>query len=138
MKEHSAGAIITRDGKFLLLKYKYKTVYWDFPRGNVENGETEGETARREIKEETGITNIEFVPSFKEEVKWTYRRDGKLVQKSVTFFLARTMQSNVQLSSEHLGFEWLSYDNAMKKLTYDTAKTVLKKAYLLLQKTTLL
>ncbi|HLC20324.1 MAG TPA: NUDIX domain-containing protein [Candidatus Nanoarchaeia archaeon] len=135
MKEHSAGAIITRDNKFLLLKYKYKTVYWDFPRGNVENRETEEEAARREIKEETGITSIEFLPSFKEEVKWTYHRDGNLVKKSVTFFLARTTQSKIQLSSEHLDFEWLSYEDAMKKLTYDTAKTVLKKASMLLQKT---
>ena len=131
MKEHSAGAVVVRDEKYLLLKYKFKTVYWDFPRGNVEDSETEQQAARREIEEETGITDITFVPSFKEKISWTYRRDGKLVQKSVTFFFARTNQATVRISKEHLDYSWLDYNDAMERLTYDTAKNVLKKAHAL-------
>ena len=129
MKEHSAGAIIVRDGKYLLLKYKFKTFYWDFPRGNVEEGESEQEAARREIQEETAITELTFFPSFKEKINWTYKRDGKLVEKYVTFFFAETHQKAVRISEEHLDYAWLAYDEAMERLTYDTAKRVLKKAH---------
>ena len=56
LNETSAGAVIFRrdnEIKYLILHYKFKGDYWDFPRGNIEKGETEEQTAVREIKEET-------------------------------------------------------------------------------------
>ena len=101
IEEHSAGAVVF-NGKYLLLEYKYKSVYWDFPRGNVEKGEGELDTARREVREETGITEVTFVPDFKHQVSWFYRREGNKVGKKVTFFLALTEEKNIRLSSEHI------------------------------------
>ena len=126
MKEHSAGVIIVRKerGKFLylLLHYQFKTEYWDLPRGNVEKGETEKQAAMREIKEETGITDIKFVEGFHESVSWFYKRNHKTIAKSVTFFLADTKQSEVKLSAEHIGYEWLEYENAYKRATFENTK----------------
>ncbi|HLC74988.1 MAG TPA: NUDIX domain-containing protein [Candidatus Nanoarchaeia archaeon] len=133
IQEHSAGAIIVHNGKYLLLKYKFKTVYWDFPRGNIEAGETEEEAARREIREETGITEIIFVPDFKEQVGWFYKKDDQQVRKKVTFFLCTTNRHHVTLSKEHIGSAWLSFDEAIEQLTYATAKKVLVKAHALVQ-----
>ena len=65
--EHSAGAIVFRNEKsenfYLLLEYRPD--YWGFSKGNIEKGEAVEETARREIREETGLTDIQFIEGFK-------------------------------------------------------------------------
>lgn len=132
LKEKSAGAIIfRRDGelKYLLLHYRFKTDYWDFPRGNIEKGEGEQKTALREIKEETGIGDVQFLPGFAERMEWFYKREGQTVYKEATFFLAETHQKEIVLSKEHIGYAWLTYDKALKKLTFENAKDVMEKAH---------
>ena len=62
IKEKSAGAVIINEGKVLLLHYtglKTDSVgYWDFPKGHIEKGETELETAKREVREETRMEEV--------------------------------------------------------------------------------
>ena len=129
-KEKSAGAVIFKPGKrgnkYLLLHYE--AGYWDLPKGHVEKNESEEETARREVKEETGIENIAILRGFKEKIHYFYRFEGKLLSKDVVFFLARADQEDVKISFEHMGFEWLSFDEALERLTYKNAKEILKKA----------
>ena len=48
----------SNEKEFLLLHHTVG--HWDFPKGNIEAGEDELETARREIFEETGIQDVEF------------------------------------------------------------------------------
>lgn len=90
--EKSAGLIIFRkEGssiKYLLLHYS--AGHWDFPKGHVEQGETDMDAALRELKEETGISDAEVAGSFKEKLGYFYRRDGKAIRKEVVFFLAES------------------------------------------------
>ena len=103
--------------------------HWDFPKGHVEKGEVEAQTARREIAEETGIASLEFVDDFRETVSYSFRHStGEMAQKTVAFFLARTNEKMVRLSDEHIGFAWLPYEAAVKKATYDNARMLLGKA----------
>ena len=88
---------------------------------------------KTQTKEETGITDIEFVDGFKEEVEYFFRANKENIHKRVIFFLARTNSINVILSHEHLDFTWLDYKSALKKLTYDNAINLLKKSELFLQ-----
>ena len=77
IKEKSAGAIIFKKNgkvKYLFLKKKYKTEYWDLPKGKMERGENEEETVKREVEEETGMKNLRFVPGFKEKINYYYKR----------------------------------------------------------------
>jgi bis(5'-nucleosidyl)-tetraphosphatase len=133
MNEKSAGAIVFRKGnneiKYLLLHYHQKGDYWDFARGNVEKDETEEQTALREVHEETGITQLNFMPNFSERINWFYMRDKNRIYKEVLFFLAETEQDDVILSKEHVGYAWLNYDKALKKLTFRNAQELLKKAH---------
>jgi bis(5'-nucleosidyl)-tetraphosphatase len=126
--EHSAGAVLyayfsNDERKFLLLHYT--SGHWDFPKGNVERGETEIEAARREILEETGIADVRFVEGFTQTIFYNYRRDGQLVQKKVSFYLAHTSTLDITLSNEHQDFRWLDYNSALATLTYKSARDVL-------------
>lgn len=142
--EKSAGAIIFRkesfgsaqDGGerplFLLLHYpsglRSQKDYWDFPKGHIEQGESLEDTAKREVEEETGLKNIEFVNGFEETIKYFFQWQGNNVLKFVTFYLAETKTEEIIISSEHLGFKWLSYQEALKQLTFKNAKEILQKA----------
>jgi len=135
--EKSAGAIIFRREnkkiKYLLLHYpslaKAAREYWDLPKGHIEKGEKEIETVRREVEEETGLKDIKFLEGFKERIKYFFKFKGKNILKFVTFYLAETEEEDIKVSFEHLGFEWLLYEKAIKKLTFENAKEILKKAH---------
>lgn len=128
-REKSAGAVIFRKDKgikYLLLHYE--SGHWDFVRGNIEKEEDEKETVKREIKEETGISDVKFVNNFRETINYYYRKSKELIFKEVIFYLVGTRDKDVKLSYEHIGYSWLSFEKALKKLTFKTAKSVLEKA----------
>lgn len=136
-KEKSCGAIVfkkQKDGiKYLLLHYG--AGHWDFPKGRQEKNETEEQAALREIKEETGIEDVEFADGFREAISYFYKQGGETMFKEVIFFLAQSAADEVKLSSEHIGYAWLGYENAYKKLTFNNAKELLRKANQFLYKT---
>ena len=129
--EISCGALVycieNQDVKFLLLRYSQG--HWDFPKGNKEKGETYLETTKREIKEETGISDIVFRDRFEKEITYNYSRQNEKISKKVIYFLAKTKATNVVLSSEHTDFVWELYENALKRLTYKNAKEILTQGY---------
>tara|TARA_Y100000780_G_C13554453_1_gene366612 strand:+ start:41 stop:454 length:414 start_codon:yes stop_codon:yes gene_type:complete len=136
MNELSAGTVLfnQNNDKIEYLLLNYPTGHWDFPKGNVEEGEAEMETIRREVKEETSIDSIEFINGFRKKIKYNYKRRGKLVYKEVIFYLSETKDNNVKLSFEHKDYAWLNYNDAMKLLTYKNAKIILEEVNILLTK----
>lgn len=134
--EKSCGIVLFReDGSANHPKQEYLILHYpgghfDFPKGHVEKGEERAEkrTALRELKEETGIRNVEFLPNFRSEFFYTYFKKGKLSYKQVVFFLGKTPEKEVKLSFEHKNFMWLNFKKALKILTYDNAKNLLKEA----------
>lgn len=132
--EKSAGVIIFRKEKGVLYYLLLRERYWGFSKGNIEKGEGLKETGRREVEEETGIKDIEFVPGFKEQIDYFYKKERKTIYKTVIFFLAETKTEKVKLSFEHTDFEWLPYEKALDKLTFKNAKEVLEKANALILK----
>ncbi len=134
--EKSAGAIIFRKEEgniyYLLLHYpsgsRAAKAYWDFPKGHMEKGEEEIETASREVEEEAGLKKLEFISGFKEQIEYFFKSKGETVFKTVVFFLAETKTKEIKISFEHIGYQWLSYQEAQEQLIFDNAKTILKKA----------
>ncbi len=145
-REKSAGAIIYRKESgsiyYLLLHYtpseSGKHGHWGFAKGHVEKDESEEETARREVAEETGIKDIKIIPGFREQEKYFFRKVYGLkgearkkapwVFKLVTFFVAETKTKEIKISDEHIGFLWLLYDEAIKKISFKNSKKLLGKA----------
>ncbi|XES76777.1 MAG: bis(5'-nucleosyl)-tetraphosphatase [Candidatus Bathyarchaeia archaeon] len=135
LNEKSCGAVVyakNSEVKYLLLQYE--AGHWDFVKGNVEEGESEQETTVRELSEETGITGAQFVDGFREKISYFYKRQGSTVYKEVIFFLMESPTTDIKISFEHIGFDWLTYDDAMKKLTFKNARDVLQKAHGFLKK----
>ena len=133
----SAGIILFRkeESKNLFLLLHYPSGHWDFVKGKMEKGESTHETAIRETKEETGITDITFIENFEEWIQYNFKYQGELVQKKVVFFLAETKTKEIKISHEHSGYTWLNYNSSMEKTTFDNAKTILTKAKKLLSNT---
>ena len=137
IEETSAGIVLyrTEDSKKLFLLLHYPSGHWDFVKGKMEKNETSHETAIRETKEETGITDIVFVENFEEWIEYNFKYRGELVQKKVVFFLAETKTKEIKISHEHSEYIWMDYNTSMEKTTFDNAKTVLTKAQKLLSNT---
>jgi bis(5'-nucleosidyl)-tetraphosphatase len=129
-QEKSCGAVVFRKNsgvEYLLLRYGAD--HWDFVKGNVEPNESEKDTVIRELREETGIVEGRFIEDFREKINYFYKRGGKTIYKEVVFFLIQTRDTEVKLSYEHTGYEWLSYQEAIQRLTFGTARKVLEKAH---------
>jgi len=128
-EQKSAGIVLLRNdsGKNEFLLLNYPQGHWDFIKGKVEQGETPHETALRETKEETGISDIEFIDGFEESVEYDFKFKNEDIHKTVVFFLAKTNEKKITLSHEHSDFVWLEYDGALKKTTFRNAKNVLSK-----------
>lgn len=132
IEERSAGAVVfhggsTKDARVYLVLH-YPAGHWDFPKGAVEKGETEEQAAKREIFEETGLRIDGFFPNFRREIEYRYRRSDGLSHKRVVFFLTKSSSVDVKISFEHSGFEWCAYEQALRRLTFDNARNVLKDA----------
>ncbi len=134
--ERSAGAVIFRienkKRKYLVLFYP--SGHWDLVKGHIEKGEKLKETVTREAKEETGISDLNFFSGFEEKISYTFTKDHEIVNKEVIFFLADTKTEKINISHEHLDFVWLDYKEAFKKVTFDQAKNLIRKAEEFLKK----
>src|SRR6478609_4605243 len=129
--EISAGAVLhlvdeNFEINYLILNYSYG--HWDFPKGNIESGETEIDTIKREVMEETGIVDIKLIEGFRQQISYKYRKKSKLVHKTVIYYLAETKSNKVVLSFEHVNFAWLNFNSALNKLSFENSKKVLKNA----------
>lgn len=136
VKRKSVGLIVfsRAGGKREYLLLHYESGHWDFSKGGVEKGESEAETALRELREETGISKVKVISGFRESIHYFFREKNELVSKDVVFLLAESEKREVVISSEHVGFEWLSFEKALERLTFKNAKQVLEKAEGFLEK----
>jgi bis(5'-nucleosidyl)-tetraphosphatase len=134
LHEKSCGAVVYfKNVKVKYLLLQYEAGHWDFVKGNVEPNESEADTVLRELKEETGIVATQLIEGFREQIQYFYRRQGETIQKEVVFYLIQADTEKVELSFEHVGYEWLDYQHALEKLTFKNAREVLQKAHAFLQ-----
>ena len=126
--EKSCGAVVYRkhhgNTEILLIKH-VKSGGWSFPKGHVEGNETEEETARREIFEETGLEVVLDV-SFREVVTYSPKKDTR---KDVIYFLAKAVTYDYIPQEEEVSqIKWVELSRAHTVLSYDNDKQLVTKA----------
>ncbi|MGN0518031.1 MAG: bis(5'-nucleosyl)-tetraphosphatase [Acutalibacteraceae bacterium] len=126
--EKSCGAVICTqidDQLKVLLVKNHNGKYWSFPKGHIEHGETEQDTAIREIKEETGL-DVTLLDGFRETSEYCpYGR----VKKRVVFFIAISQSHNVHIQQNEIDcFTWTTFDEATTMCCFDNDLRVLQKA----------
>lgn len=134
--EKSCGAVVyTRiDDKIKYMLIREKNGFWVFPKGHMEFEETEHETARREIKEETSI-DVRFIDGFRYMDEHSLAREGHPeIMKQTIFFLAEyERQDYYPQESEIAEIELVEYELAMEKIQLDNFKRILVEADLFLK-----
>lgn len=127
--EKSCGAVVYRkhhgNTEILLIKH-VRSGFWSFPKGHMEDGESEIQTAIREIKEETNIDVSVDDPSFRESVTFYPRRD---ITKEVVYFLARALTYDCARQEEEISdVRWVEIGQASSMLSYDNDRLLINKA----------
>ena len=126
--EKSCGAVIFRkaeDWNVLLIRHT-KGRHISFPKGHVEPGETESQTAEREIWEETGL-RVRVDRRFRAENRYNIRPD---TQKLVVIFAAVTDQAAIVPQPEEIAEAfWLPVEQAAAQLTYERDRKIMRDAY---------
>lgn len=104
-----------------------KEGHWGIPKGHPHDNESELQTAKREFSEETGIIDFNIIdtPLFTSSYDLSY--DGTIIKKTVLYFLARVFHDQVNIpEDEIIGYEWLTFQKAIKRVTYPETKKVLQ------------
>jgi len=139
IKDKSVGVILycnfPRSLKFLILKHKKG--HWSFAKGHKDKGETAFETAKRELHEEAGIDDVEFISKrilLNEE--YTFVNKSKdIVKKEVRYFIASSKSKKVKIDNREItGYKWCTLNAAEKVITFRQSRKTLKKANKLISK----
>lgn len=131
--EYSAGGIVFKKIKHIwhVLLIQDKQGQWTFPKGLIDKGEEKEEAARREIREETGISFLSQGVPLRDITYW-YTRDGQKIHKTVSYFLFIATGDEQATPQEEEGIsrvEWIPISDALTMLGYkETNEQVFKEA----------
>lgn len=104
-------------------------VFWTFPKGHPEEGESPEEAAQRELYEETGITLEQLHIDKAFEQSYTFRYKDSEIHKTVTYFLGIAATPDFSIQEDEVDAAgWFSVTEAQVQLTHDSAKALLTAA----------
>ena len=133
--EKSCGGVVftRRDDEILYVIIRHRGGHCGFPKGHMEPGETERQTALREIREEVGL-NVSLVSGFRTEEQYALPGKSGTV-KQVVYFLAEFADQTPTAQPEEVAKVYvLPYGKAMKTLTFPEARRILTEADQFLRK----
>ena len=131
MKDQSFGVIpIRRQGdQYLYLLVQHHAGHWAFPKGHAEKGESDIDTARRELREETGIMRVTLVEDISFSETYFFRRGAETVWKTVRYFLGLVRSRDVRIQAAEIkAYRWANFENAQRLTTFDESRRLLGEA----------
>lgn len=131
-KDKAIGVIVyfefPRSTKYLIVKHKKG--HWSFAKGHKEKDESSIQTARRELFEEAGIKEVEFLAKKILAREKYFFRDGNKskVKKVVSYFIAKSGTSKIRIDNkEIINYKWCTLNAADRILTYKQSRKIIKK-----------
>ncbi len=125
--ETSCGFILMNYDSILLLQYPQG--HWSFPKGHIEESDKDHfSTAKRELLEETGISEVSIIDGWKSRTEYTFFSKGTPTTKQVFWYLANTDELSVKLSHEHTNYLWVNFEEAFDQLTFEQEISLLRSA----------
>lgn len=118
-EEYSAGGVVTREGKVLLIRMKTLggELVWTFPKGHLEKDETPKEAALREVEEESGFSCVVKAPL--SLIRYSFVRKGRRVSKKVRWYwMEPRRKTGSPDAGEIHGMKWLDFGRAKTLLRY--------------------
>lgn len=126
--EKSCGAVIYRkiDGNIEFLAVSHRNDgHWGFPKGHVEENESEEQTAIREVFEETGL-RVNLIYGFRVSVEYLIKQG---TMKEVVYFLTQVQDEIVDIEIDEIAdYKWSSFQTTKKIISYKSSKDVLDSA----------
>lgn len=124
--------IFQENGWRVLIVQHLKGNYWGFPKGHAKKGESPKESAERELKEETSLRVIRYLPHPHLTELYQFRRNGTLIEKTVHFYLAE-VNSECQIDSlEIIRGRWITVKNLLSYVTFKEEEKLFKEVIALL------
>ena len=121
-KEKSCGCIIIKNNKVLLV-YEKNRNFWGFPKGHMEEGESEIQTALREVKEEVGL-DVKIDVNKKYTLNYIINNE---IDKTSIFYIATPINENIVMQENEIeNIKWCNFDEALNTLTFDNWKEMFK------------
>ena len=122
-QEKSCGCIVLNEKNEILLVH-HTPGPCGLPKGHIETGETEEQTAIREVKEET---NIDIIINNKYRYTTSYSPKEN-VMKEVVYFLEQNIDEDKKYKLEEVSeVKWFTLEEAMNTITYENSKEILNK-----------
>ena len=128
--EYSCGAVVfTREnGTVRYVIIQSKEGIYGFPKGHMEAGETEQETALREIREETGL-DVTLIPGFQTVDAYPFTKNGESRRKHIVYFLAGFSGQTPRAQEEELrSIHLMDYAAAMGAFQFESSRRILTEA----------
>ena len=112
-----------------ILLLQYPPGHWSFPKGHIEESDKDHfSTAKRELLEETGISEVSIIDGWKSRTEYTFFSKGTPTTKQVFWYLANTDELSVKLSHEHTNYLWVNFEEAFDQLTFEQEISLLRSA----------
>jgi diadenosine hexaphosphate hydrolase (ATP-forming) len=131
VREPTSGGMVFRrnkkSGKIEILLIQDAKDRWTIPKGHIEEGESAKETAEREVKEETGLKEVNVL-NWLGKINFRYRRATSLVLMTTEIFLVQAKGDTNKLVQEEWmnGIGWFDSNEALDKIAYeDISKIIL-------------
>ena len=130
-REHSAGGVVLRriEGVLHVLVIRDPYRKWGLPKGHLEKDEDAPAAALREVREETGLDELELGPELG-TIDWYFRLRGDLVHKYCDFFLMASGagEPRPEVSEGTSEVAWVPLREAAGRISYGNARTIVRKA----------
>ncbi len=136
VRERSAGGVVVRGEETIVIvptrRASDGSKVLALPKGHIDPGETSLQAATREVREETGVVG-EFVAELGETRYW-YRREGKTIPKSVSFYLFKYIEGDTADHDDEVEqARWVPLRDAARELSHAAERDVVARALAFLE-----